>query len=222
MLRRCLPLCALSLAFLSLPGCEEAGDEEEHQHNWQEGETPSAPASSGTSSSPGGGGSEDSGQTTAGGAQSTPEPTIVHATLGPEDLARHYLMLASAGDLSRISEFVEPPCYRGPVGRVDAVRLVGSLMILKALTLKVESESQDRATVHFHLIGGLNAGEKKTEISIEGEELGEKVVALSAQDVEREGRLNLTRVDGLWRVTCGFAYETAESALKGNYEQGSK
>jgi hypothetical protein len=115
-------------------------------------------------------------------------------------------MLGSAGDLSRITDYVDPRCFSGPVGRVDSVRLVGTLMTLETLTLSLESENDSAAVVNFHLIGGLAAGEKKIEISIEGEELPERTSVLTTSGVERRGWLDLVFIDRLWRVTCAYSY----------------
>ena len=46
-------------------------------------------------------------------APSQPEPVIVHADLGPEELVRHYLTRGAAGDLSRIRNFVDSRCHEG-------------------------------------------------------------------------------------------------------------
>jgi hypothetical protein len=216
---RTRPLKGLALAaLLVLSGCpteeeKAAGPSEQgtdqtpdHTHRWddQKGQTPTPPNSSDAA---GNGTAEGTlgapGEGAPGGAA---EPTIVHAELGPEDLVRHYLMLGSAGDLSRIADYVDPRCFKGPVGRVDAVRVVGTLMTLEGLTLALESQTDTNAVVNYHMIGGITAGEKKTEISIEGEELAERTAILTTAGIERRGWLKLTSVDRLWRVTCAFSY----------------
>jgi hypothetical protein len=189
------------------PATEEGADKPpDHTHGWDDqidrGEKPPS------SSDAGGGGTAEGkpGPPRQDAPGAAAEPTIVHAELGPEDLVRHYLMLGSAGDLSRIADYVDPRCFKGPVGRVDAVRVVGTLMTLEGLTLVLESQADTTAVVNYHLIGGLTAGEKTTEISIEGEELGERTAILTTSGVERRGGLDLIFVDGLWRVTCAFSY----------------
>jgi len=184
-------------------GCDTLVPPEEHGHDWKPGASAPAepPAADGEAKPP------------VGAEPASPEPTIVHSSLGPEDLVRHYLMLGSAGDLSRIADFVEPDCYRGPIGRVDGVRLVGTLMNLEALTLKLESQEEDSAVVSFHLVGGVAAGESRTEISIEGVKLGEQVAVLTSKGVERRGRLKVALSEGLWRVTCGLSFDLGSSAV---------
>jgi hypothetical protein len=183
-------------------GCDTLVPPDDHAHDWKGGEESRAePAASAGEVTP-----------PVAAEPVSPEPTIVHSSLGPEDLVRHYLMLGSAGDLSRIADFVEPDCYRGPIGRVDGVRLVGTLMNLEALTLKLESQDDDSAVVSFHLVGGVVAGESRTEISIEGVELGEQVAVLTSKGVERRGRLKVALSEGLWRVTCGLSFDLGSSA----------
>ena len=186
------------------PGTSEQGADQaqDHTHRWDDQKEQASPPSN-TPETAGGGLEEGSLRAPGEGAS---EPTIVHAELGPEDLARHYLMLGSAGDLSRIADYVEPRCFKGPVGRVDAVRVVGTLVTLEGLTLELESQTETNAVVNYHLTGGVTAGEKKTEISIEGEELGERTAILTTAGIERRGRLELTSVARLWRVTCAFSY----------------
>lgn len=183
-------------------GCDTLVPANDHGHDWKPGESPSEQEASAD------------GEVTSAAAEepASPEPTIVHSSLGPEDLVRHYLMLGSAGDLSRIADFVEPDCYRGPIGRVDGVRLVGTLMNLEALTLKLESQDEDSAVVSFHLVGGVTSGESRNEVSIEGEELGEQVAVLTSKGIERRGRLNVSLSEGLWRVTCGLTFGLGSSA----------
>jgi len=199
----------------SASDANDAAGTTDHTHRWKgEGEAgslaapkQSSPAPPGEGS-PGGGGAAGSEQ---GASEAAPEATIVHSELGPEELVRHYLMLGSAGDLVRIADYVDPRCYEGPVGRVDAVRLVGTLMTLDALTLAVVYQTDDKARVNYHLVGGVTAGEKKSETSILGEEIGERAAILTTDEVERRGSLDLAVVDSLWRVTCAFSYLPAQS-----------
>jgi len=192
------------------PGTSDEATDKDHSHRWKDDaeggkKEASRPEPAGAGGIGGGEGGTPSGEG-EGLPVPVPEATIVHAELGPEDLARHYLMLGSAGDLSRIADYVDPRCFGGPIGRVDSVRMVGSLMTLDGLTLSLESQTATKATVKFYLIGGSTAGQKMSEISIEDEDLGESTTVITTSRIERRGWLDLVRIDGLWKVTCGFNY----------------
>lgn len=193
---------------------KKPGESDDHGHHWADQEKAAeASRASAKSTSPAGddGLGEDGARGPAQDAVAlTPEATIVHSELGPEELVRHYLMLGSAGDLSRIADYVDPRCYRGPVGRVDAVRLVGTLMTLDALTLASVFQTETKARVNYHLVGGVTAGGKKGEIGIGGEEVGERTAILTTTGIERRGSLDLALIDSLWRVTCTFSYAPSE------------
>ena len=194
----------------SAPGAKDSAKADDHSHRW-DGVTDAAGAVQPTESLPappgdGAPGEEAADASGQGAGGAAPEATIVHADLGPEELVRHYLMLGSAGDLSRIADYVDPRCYKGPIGRVDAVRLVGTLMTLDALSLAPVFQTEEKARVNYHLVGGVAAGEKKPEITIGGEEVAARAAILNTEDVERRGWLDLAFGDGLWRVTCAFSY----------------
>ncbi len=224
---RTLCLTGLAVCFVvALSGCPAGEDSPsasdvndkakaaDHDHRWdgesEAGRPPESPKTSSGSTGDGTPGEETDAVPGPGAGGGPPEATIVHSELGPEELVRHYLMLGSAGDLSRVVDYVDPRCHKGPIGRVDAVRLVGTLMTLDALSLASVFQTEDKARVNYHLVGGVTAGEKKTEIGIGGEERAERAAILSTAGIERRGSLDLALLDGLWRVTCAFSYVPPE------------
>jgi len=80
------------------------------------------------------------------------------------------------------------------------------LMTLDELSLAPVFQTEEKARVNYHLVGGVAAGEKKPEITIGGEEVAARAAILNTEDVERRGWLDLAFGDGLWRVTCAFSY----------------
>ena len=194
---------------VALSGCAEP--DPNHTHEWEEPTESSKEREPKPSPEP-----SEEGPSEASGPQAPkqpkdktvapPEPTIVHAEAGPEELARYYLTLGAAGDLSRLSNFVDPRCHDGPIGRVDSARLVGTLMDLEGLTLRLESQSDNRAVVNFQLVGGVTAGVVKQEVDIKGEAVSPRTTALTTTGVERRGWLTLKRSNGLWRVSCDHSY----------------
>ncbi|MEE2828968.1 MAG: hypothetical protein VX498_07260 [Myxococcota bacterium] len=200
---------ALLLCLLGLSACESGHPE---HSDLAEQPEPKSPAATSTQ------GAETSGGETAEEESSSPaEPTIVHSSLGPDDLVHHYLSLGAAGDLSRVKDFIDPACYDGPIGRVEAVRMVGVRIAVSQLDLLVESEDAEAAVVHFTIQGDVDATNLATEIDLDGNKVELSTASLTIADVKKQGRLTLARKSGLWRVTCprsisGAASEAPESS----------
>lgn len=149
-------------------------------------------------------------------ADESAEPPIVHASLGPAELVRHYLTLGAAGDHSRIKDYIDPACYEGPVGRVESVRMVGVLMTLGQIEVKVESETVDSAVVGFDLRGSVVAGQSKPEKDLEGVDRPVRTSVLTADDVPRSGKLALSKQAGLWRVSCSHSFGAQAGGASGS------
>jgi len=120
----------------------------------------------------------------------------------PDGVAKVYLELGAAGDLSKIKDLVDSKCHATKVGDVDAVKMLGARMTLTETTTSVESEAGDTAKVKYVVKGSVDAKTARAETDIFGKKLEVKVGTMSMNGVTQSGVLTLKKLDGRWVVTC--------------------
>lgn len=120
----------------------------------------------------------------------------------PDAVAKRYLELGAAGDLSKIKDLVEPKCATTKVGEVDAVRMLGARMTLTETRTTLDGPATETAKVSYTVKGSIDAKEGRTEIDIFGKKAEVKVGAMTMKGLSQSGTLDLVKVNGRWVVTC--------------------
>ncbi len=120
----------------------------------------------------------------------------------PDAVAKRYLELGAAGDLSKIKELVDPKCVSTKIGDVDAVKMLGARMTLTETSTTLESPPGETANVKYTVKGSIDAKESQTETDILGKKATIKVGSISMKGVTQSGTLDLVKIDGRWVVTC--------------------
>ncbi len=120
----------------------------------------------------------------------------------PDAVAKSYLQLGAAGDLSKIKDLVEAKCHATKVGDVDAVKMLGARMTLTETTTAVESEAGDTAKVKYTVKGSIDAKGVRTETDIFGKPVEIKAGSMTMSGVTQSGVLTLKKIEGRWVVSC--------------------
>lgn len=116
----------------------------------------------------------------------------------PDVVARHYLELGARNDLAGARELVVADCRQGPVGDVDAVKMMGGRMTLRRCETTVESTQGDDARVRYALSGSVHSDGGTTTIFGAQVHVG----AVNINDAQQSGSLHLVRQSGRWLITC--------------------
>ena len=120
----------------------------------------------------------------------------------PDEVAKQYLELGAKGDLSKISDLVDPTCAGTKVGEVDAVRMMGARMTLTETTTSIEIADAAQAKVKYTVKGSIDAKEAKTETDILGKKVEIRASGLTMAGVTQSGTLTLKKAGERWVVTC--------------------
>ena len=116
----------------------------------------------------------------------------------PEVVARRYLELGARGDLAGAQALVVADCRQGPVGDVDAVKMMGGRITLQGCETTVESRQGDAARVHYVVSGPLHSDGGTTTMFGAQVHIG----AVNIENARQSGALQMVRRDGRWLVTC--------------------
>lgn len=122
-------------------------------------------------------------------------PTVAEA---PEAVARRYLELGARGDLDAVQALVVADCRRGPVGDVDAVKVMGGRMTLRSAETSVESLQGDDARVRYSVAGPVHSDGGTTTMFGAQVHVG----AVHVDNAQQSGSLHMVRQGGRWLVTC--------------------
>jgi hypothetical protein len=116
----------------------------------------------------------------------------------PAAVVRRYLELGSRGDAAGVRRLVESGCEDTPVGRAEAVTLLGARIALRSVRTRVAILAPAEARVHYTLTGPAAGTDTRTRI------LGATVHfgRVRASSVTRSGVLRVVRTDRGWRVSC--------------------
>ena len=120
----------------------------------------------------------------------------------PDAVAKSYLELGAAGDLSKIKDLVDAKCHATKVGDVDAVKMLGARMTLTETTTTVESQEADTARVKYSVKGSIDAKGVRAETDIFGKPVEIKAGSMTMSGVTQSGVLTLKKIDGRWVVSC--------------------
>ncbi|MFO0602251.1 MAG: hypothetical protein U0324_03705 [Polyangiales bacterium] len=116
----------------------------------------------------------------------------------PEVVARRYLELGSRADLAGARALVVAECRQGPVGDVDAVKLMGGRMTLQSCETSVESRQGDDARVRYTVAGSVHSDGGTTTLFGAQVHVG----GVNVENARQSGSLHLVRQGGRWLVTC--------------------
>ena len=138
----------------------------------------------------------------SGASSAAPTSAAAAPAATPDAVAKSYLQLGAAGDLSKIKDLVDPKCHAGKVGDVDAVKMLGARMTLTETTTAIESEAGDEAKVKYTVKGSIDAKGTRTETDIFGKPVEIKAGSMTMSGVTQSGTLTVKKIDGRWVVSC--------------------
>lgn len=124
-----------------------------------------------------------------------PAPAVAEP---PEAVARRYLELGARGDLVGAQALVVADCRQGPVGDVDAVKMMGGRMTLQRCETTVASREGDDARVRYEVAGPVHSDGGTTTLF--GAQV--RVGAVNIDNARQSGTLHLVQQSGRWLVTC--------------------
>jgi len=120
----------------------------------------------------------------------------------PDEVVREYLEAGSRDDLEAARALVEERCHDTPVGRVAPARILGLPVKLSSLTVEPVEVGEERATVRYQAVGSIEQQDATAEFELFGQKTTVQIDDVSAEQIETSGTVDLTRVDGVWKVTC--------------------
>lgn len=116
----------------------------------------------------------------------------------PEVVARRYLELGGRNDLAGARALVVPDCQRGPLGEVDAVKMMGARMTVTRVETSVQSQSPTSAMVRYTVSGSVHAEHGTTTLF--GAQV--QVNGVNIDHANQSGSLHMAKVQDRWLVTC--------------------
>jgi hypothetical protein len=116
----------------------------------------------------------------------------------PDAAARQYLERGAAGDTAAVRGLIMERCEDTPVGRVEAVQVMGVRMTIRTIRVQVLSSSPTEARVRYSITGSAQGNNATTRILGATVRIGRVRVA----NVTQSNVLRLQRVNGQWLVAC--------------------
>lgn len=116
----------------------------------------------------------------------------------PEVVARRYLELGGRNDLAGARALVVPDCQRGPLGEVDAVKMMGARMTVTRVETSVQSQSPTSAMVRYTVSGSVHAEHGTTTLF--GAQV--QINGVNIDHANQSGTLHMVKPQDRWLVTC--------------------
>jgi hypothetical protein len=135
-------------------------------------------------------------------AASAPAAPPSAPAAAPDVVAKRYLELGAAGDLSKVSDLVDPACAGTKVGEVDAVRMMGARMTLTETTTSIESQDAAQARVKYSVKGSIDAKDARTETDLLGKKVEIRASSMTMSGVTQSGTLTLKKAGERWVISC--------------------